>query len=225
VPLPFFFLFPLPFFFLVVSFFPCFGLPDLGVFVARRLWQVICAFPPHLSPIATFLSGALGQILSEPLRLIVWRFISLFLLCFLLFLFLFVLPGFWFWFFPVLFFLCLFCVFYFCNFSDLLRVCFTALHLLPGFISHPPRQTSNALVSGRGLLERNRFFPVFSFFLYLFFPCISVVFLLIIILSPRWFDWIPFGPDLCVVDMYVILAFGSKRKIDPDFYVVDECVS
>jgi hypothetical protein len=51
------------------------------------------------------------------------------------------------------------------------------------------------------------------------------VFVLIIMLLPHWFDWIPFGPDLCVVDMYVTLAFGSRRKIAPDFYVVDKCVS
>ena len=48
VSLPFFFLFPLPFFFLVVSFFPCFGLLDLGVFAACRLWQVIYTSPPFL---------------------------------------------------------------------------------------------------------------------------------------------------------------------------------
>ena len=51
------------------------------------------------------------------------------------------------------------------------------------------------------------------------------MFLLVIMLSPRWFGWIPFGPDLCVVNVYVTLAFRSMRKIDPDFCVVDECVS
>jgi hypothetical protein len=182
--------------------------------------------PPRLSPITTFLNGAFGQILSEPLRLIVWRFISLFLFCFPLCFFFFLFSLFFgFGFSLYCSFSVCFCVFYFCSSTNLLRVNFATLHLLPGFIPHPPRRTSNAPVSGRGLLERDRFFPVFSFFLYLFFPCISVVFLLVIMLSPRWFDWIPFGPDLCVVDMYVTLAFGSRRKIASDFYVVDECVS
>jgi hypothetical protein len=49
--------------------------------------------------------------------------------------------------------------------------------------------------------------------------------LLVIMLSPHWFGWIPFGLDLCVVDVYITLAFGSRKKISPDFYVVDECVS
>jgi hypothetical protein len=136
VSLPFFFFFPLPFFFLVVDFFPCFGLLDLGVFVARRLWQVICTSPPRLSPIATFLSSAFGQILSEPLWLIIWCFISLFLLCFPLFFVFVCSPCFLVLVFP-LFFLCLFCVCFIFT-ADLLRVSFTTLHLLPGFISHPP---------------------------------------------------------------------------------------
>jgi hypothetical protein len=44
-------------------------------------------------------------------------------------------------------------------------------------------------------------------------------------LWPRWFDWIPFDPDLCVMDVNVTLAFESMRKNSLDFYVVDECVS
>ena len=48
--------------------------------------------------------------------------------------------------------------------------------------------------------------------------------LLVIMLLPRWFDWIPFGLDMCTVDVYIILTFGSRRKINLDFYVVDECV-
>jgi hypothetical protein len=51
------------------------------------------------------------------------------------------------------------------------------------------------------------------------------VFLLVIMLLPRWFGWIFFGPDLCVVDVYVTLASGLRRKIGLDFCVVDECVS
>jgi hypothetical protein len=73
------------------------------------------------------------------------------------------------------------------------------------------------------------FFPCISFCLYsvmlLFFSLYFVCYLLIIILWPRWFDWIPFDPDLCVVDMYVTLSFGSRRKNGLDFCVVDECIS
>jgi hypothetical protein len=73
------------------------------------------------------------------------------------------------------------------------------------------------------------FFPCISFCLYsvmlLFFSLYFICYLLVIMLWPRWFDWIPFDPDLCVVDVYVTLAFGSRRKNGPDFYVVDECVS
>jgi hypothetical protein len=89
----------------------------------------------------------------------------------------------------------------------------------------PLQRTSNAPVNDQGLLERDQFFSVFPFCLYVFFPCISVVFLLVIMPSPRWFSWIPFGPDLCVVDVYVTLAFELRRKIGLDFCVVDECVS
>jgi hypothetical protein len=52
-----------------------------------------------------------------------------------------------------------------------------------------------------------------------------VCYLLVIMLWPRWFDWIPFDPDMCAVDVYVTLAFGSKRKNGQDFCVVDECAS
>jgi hypothetical protein len=86
----------------------------------RRLWQVICASPPHLSPIATFLSGASGQILSEPLRLIVWHFISLFLLCF-----------------PLYFVFCLFSLFFGFGFSCIFffSVCFVCVLFLQFFRS------------------------------------------------------------------------------------------
>jgi hypothetical protein len=73
------------------------------------------------SPIATFLNGVFGQILSEPLRLIVWRFISLFLslfpdvFCFSLFSRFLVFPR-------IVLSLFVLCVFYFCSFADLLCV-------------------------------------------------------------------------------------------------------
>jgi hypothetical protein len=58
----------------------------------------------------------------------------------------------------------------------------------------------------------------------LFFSLYFICYLLVIMLWPRWFDWILFDPDLCVVDVYFTLAFGSRKKNGPDFYVVDECV-
>jgi hypothetical protein len=73
------------------------------------------------------------------------------------------------------------------------------------------------------------FFPCISFCLYsvllLFFSLYFVCYLLVIMLWLRWFDWIPFDPDLCVMDVYVTLAFGLRRKNGPDFCVVDKCVS
>jgi hypothetical protein len=59
----------------------------------------------------------------------------------------------------------------------------------------------------------------------LFFSLYFICYLLVIMLWPRWFDWIPFDPDLCVVDVYVTLAFEPMRKNGSDFYVIDECVS
>jgi hypothetical protein len=59
------------------------------------------------------------------------------------------------------------------------------------------------------------------FFFFQYFIC----YLLVIMLWSRWFDWISFNPNLCVVDVYVALAFRSMRKNGPDFYAVDECVS
>jgi hypothetical protein len=170
VSLLFFFLFSLPFFFLVVGFF-------------SLLWssrsRLFCSPPPvagHLclSLIATFLSDASSQISSEPLRLIVWHFISLFLLCFSLY-FVFVCSScFWVLIFPCIV-LSLFglCVFYFCSFADLLHVSFIASTYCQALFCAPPpppQRTSNAPFSGRGLLECDRFFSVFPFCLYLFFP-------------------------------------------------------
>jgi hypothetical protein len=73
------------------------------------------------------------------------------------------------------------------------------------------------------------FFPCISFCLYsvllLFFFLYFVCYLLVIILWLRWFVWIPFYPDLYVVDVYITLAFELRRKNGTDFSVVDECVS
>jgi CHASE2 domain-containing sensor protein len=68
------------------------------------------------------------------------------------------------------------------------------------------------------------FLLVFSYVVF-FFSLYFICYLLVIMLWPRWFDWIPFDLDLCVVDVYVTLAFGSIRKNGPDFYVVDECIA
>jgi hypothetical protein len=73
------------------------------------------------------------------------------------------------------------------------------------------------------------FFPCISFCLYsvllFFFSLYFVCYLLVTMFWPRWFNWIPFDPDLCVMDVYVTLTFKSRRKNSPDFYIVDECVS
>jgi hypothetical protein len=68
------------------------------------------------------------------------------------------------------------------------------------------------------------FFSLYSVML-LFFSLYFICYLLVIMFWPQWFDWIPFDHDLCVVDVYVTLAFESRKKNGPDFYVVDECVS
>jgi hypothetical protein len=44
-----------------------------------------------------------------------------------------------------------------------------------------------------------------------------ICYLLVIMLWPRWFFWIPFDPDLYVVDVYVILAFELRRKMVQTF--------
>jgi hypothetical protein len=65
----------------------------------------------------------------------------------------------------------------------------------------PPRRASNASFSVRGLLARDRFyFPVF------------LLFLLVISHVSNSLLWgVMLGPDLWVVDVNVILAFGSRR--------------
>jgi hypothetical protein len=177
MPLPFFFLFPLPFFFSCCHFFSllwsfgswCFRSP---LSVAGHLCVFTAPFFHRHLPQWCFRPDLVRASLVDRLR-----FISLFLLCFLLFFVFVCSPCFLVLVLPcIVLSLFVLCVFYFCNTADLLRVSFAALYLLPGFIPHPSR-------------------------------------------------WIPFGPDLCVVDMYVTLAFGSRRKIGLDFYVVDKCVS
>jgi hypothetical protein len=145
--------------------------------------------------------------------------------------------------FPIVFCFCLFSLFFcfgfslYCYFS----VCFVCVLFLQlcrspscqfhhpppiaRLYSAPPRNEFQTYLSVVKVYLNVIGFPCILFFLVFVFPCISVVFFLVIMLLPRWFDWIPFGLDLCVVDMYVTLAFELKRKIGPDFYVVDECIS
>jgi hypothetical protein len=69
-------------------------------------------------------------------------------------------------------------------------------------------------------------FPLYRFLALFYFPVLFYfMLLLVIMLWPLWFVWFPFGPNLCVVDMYVTLAFRSRRKNGPNYYVVNECVS
>jgi hypothetical protein len=92
--------------------------------------------------------------------------------------------------------------FNFYSFTDLLCVCFAILHPLSGlFPRSPPRRASNAPFSVRGLLARDRFyFPVF------------LLFLLVISLVSISLLWrVMLDPDFWVVDVNVILAFGSRR--------------
>jgi hypothetical protein len=94
------------------------------------------------------------------------------------------------------------CFVIFYSSTDLLCVCFAVLHPLLGlFLAPPPRRASNVPFSVRGLLARDRFyFPVF------------LLFLLVISLVSISLLWgVMLGPDLWVVDVNAILAFGSRR--------------
>jgi hypothetical protein len=80
-------------------------------------------------------------------------------------------------------------VFWFvCNSANLFRACFTALHSLPvPFFAPPPRRASNATFIVRAWLARDQ----------LLFPCIFIVFLLVIShVSISLLLGVIFGPDL-----------------------------
>jgi hypothetical protein len=146
--------------------------------------------------------------------------------------------------FPVVFCFCLFSLFFgfgfslYCSFS----VCFVCVLFLqfcrspPHPVCRPPPTAKLYFALPRDELQTHLSvvgvcLNAIGFSLHFLFACIDffhvfyVVFLLVIMLSPRWFGWIPFSPDLRVMDVYVTLVFGSRRKISPDFCVVDECVS
>jgi hypothetical protein len=136
-------------------------------------------------------------------------------------------PGILFWCFDV-FLLCLFLCFlgFFLQFLRRFR-CPTSI---AGLFSCPHHNELPQCSSLYGVnVHAISFFSCISFCLYsillLFFSMYFICYLLVIMLWPRWFDWIPFDPDLCAVDVYITLAFGLRRKNGPDFYVVDECVS
>jgi hypothetical protein len=77
-----------------------------------------------------------------------------------------------------------------------------------------PRDELQTYLSVVGVCLNAISFPwYFLFACICFFPVFLFVLLLIIMLSPCWFGWIPFGLDLCVVDVYVTLTFGSRRKV------------
>jgi hypothetical protein len=114
--------------------------------------------------------------------------------------------------------------------ADLLRAGFIALCPLLCFFRTPTATSfHHALLCMGSTYTRSISFPVFLFaciqLCCFFFSLYFICYLLVIMFWPRWFDWIPFDLDLCVMDVYVTLAFGSRRKNGTDFYVVDKCVS
>jgi hypothetical protein len=113
---------------------------------------------------------------------------------------------------------------------DLLNASFAALRPLLGFFRAPTAMSfHHALLCTGSTYTRSVSFHVFLFaciqFCCFFFSLYFVCYLLVIMLWPRWFNWIPFDADLCVVDMYVTLAFESMRKNGSDLCVVNECIS
>jgi hypothetical protein len=106
--------------------------------------------------------------------------------------------------FPCIASLCLFRVFFsFYSSADLLRACFATLRpLSEPFSAPPPHRASNASFSVRDLLARDR----------CLFPCIFIVSLLVIShVSIGLLLGVMLGPDLWVMDVSIILAFGSRR--------------
>jgi hypothetical protein len=110
VPLPFFFLFPLPFFFSCCRFFSLFWSSGSWCFrsppsVAGHLCVPTAPFSHHHLPQRCFRPNLVR---ASPIDRLAFYFTVLVL--FPVGFFFFVLPVFWFWLFPVLFFLCLFFV-------------------------------------------------------------------------------------------------------------------
>jgi hypothetical protein len=105
--------------------------------------------------------------------------------------------------FPCIALLCLFCVFFgFYSSVDLLRVCFAALYPLSGLFSRPHRVELPTRPSVYGVcLHAIGFISLYFYCFLLVISPISIGLLLGVML----------GPDLWVVDVNIILAFGSRR--------------
>jgi hypothetical protein len=126
---------------------------------------------------------------------------------------------FWFFFFGFFFFF-----FFFAVSTNLFHASFAALRPLLGFFRAPTATSFHcALLPLYSSLYGVSvyvicFFPCSSFYLYsvllLFFSLYFVCYLLVIMLLLRWFDWIPFDPNLCVVDVYVTWLSGRGGKMD-----------
>jgi hypothetical protein len=99
--------------------------------------------------------------------------------------------------------LCLFRVFFsFYSSVVLLHACFTTLYPLSSLFLCPTRRASNASFSVRDLFARDQ----------CLFPYIFIVSLLVIShVSIGLLLGVMLGPNLWVVDVSVILAFGSRR--------------
>jgi CHASE2 domain-containing sensor protein len=113
--------------------------------------------------------------------------------------------------------------------ADLLRAGFATLHPLLGFFRTPTTTSFHcALLCMGSTYTRSVSFSIFLFtciqLCCFFFSLYFVCYLLVIMIWPQLFDWIPFDPDLYVVDVYVIMAFESRKKNGPNFCVVDERV-
>jgi hypothetical protein len=187
---------------------PLFGSSGFRRFTALRLRQVFYAPPPRHSLIAIFLSGVPARSRLSLLRLIILLFIFCFLwFTYILFpLFIFCFAGF-----PCICFsiflycfFCLFvlCVFYFYSSTDLLYVCFAVLHPLSGLFPRPHRIKLLTRPSVYGV-----YLHVISFISLYFFIVLLVISLVSI--SRLW--GVMLDPDLWVVDVNIILAFGSRR--------------
>jgi hypothetical protein len=188
---------------------PLFGSSGFRPFTALRLRQVFYAPPPRHSLIATFLSGVPARSRLSLLRLI----ILLFSLCFLWFtyilfpLFIFCFAGFPYICFSIslyCFFLFVLCVFFFLFLqfyrSSLCLFCHTLSTAGP-FSAPPPHRASNVPFNVRGLLARDRFYFL-----------VFLLFLLVISLVSISLLWgVMIDSDLWVVDVNIILAFGSRR--------------
>jgi hypothetical protein len=111
---------------------------------------------------------------------------------------------------------CFFFFFCFCNSANLFRACFAALRPLPGLSSRP--HCNEPPCTGWLRLTCNWLFPciicVFFYCILLLFSCIFIVFFFFACNKSclnRLVLCVMLGPNLWVVDVNNILAFGSMR--------------